>query len=57
MLLCQVVETPLDSGEEAKKLVLKAVEMNVTRDIAKCEEYMEEALRMIRKTGGEYPTE
>ena len=22
-----------------------------------CEQYMEEALRMIRKTGGEYPTE
>jgi len=22
-----------------------------------CEKYMEEALRMIRKTGGEYPTE
>ena len=22
-----------------------------------CERYMEEALRMIRKTGGEYPTE
>ena len=25
--------------------------------IALCEQYMEEALRMIRKTGGEYPTE
>ena len=25
--------------------------------IALCEKYMEEALRMIRKTGGEYPTE
>ena len=24
---------------------------------ALCEKYMEEALRMIRKTGGEYPTE
>ena len=23
----------------------------------KCEQYMEEALRMIRKTAGEYPTE
>ena len=35
----------------------KAVEMRVTGDTAKCEEYLEEALRMIRKTGGEYPTE
>ena len=26
-------------------------------NIALCEKYMEEALRMIRKTGGEYPTE
>ena len=35
----------------------KAVEMRVMGDTAKCEEYLEEALRMIRKTGGEYPTE
>ena len=42
---------------ESQAMRDKAVEMNVTRDIAKCEEYMEEALRMIRKTGGEYPTE
>ena len=27
--MCPDVETPLDYGEEAKKLVLKAVEMNV----------------------------
>jgi hypothetical protein len=27
------------------------------QNIALCEKYMEEALRMIRKTGGEYPTE
>jgi len=25
--------------------------------VEKCEEYVEEALRMIRKTDGEYPTE
>ena len=42
---------------ESQAMRDKAVEMNVTRDIAQCEEYMEEALRMIRKTGGEYPTE
>ena len=35
----------------------KAVEMRVTGDTAKCEEYLAEALRMIKKTGGEYPTE
>ena len=35
----------------------KAVEMRVTGDTATCEEYLEEALRMIRKTDGEYPTE
>jgi hypothetical protein len=29
----------------------------MTGDTEKCEEYMEEALRMIRKTDGEYPTE
>ena len=27
------------------------------QNVALCEKYMEEALRMIRKTGGEYPTE
>jgi len=31
-----------------------AKKMNTVRQ---CETYMEEALRMIRKTGGEYPTE
>ena len=35
----------------------RAVEQNVQRNVEKCEEYMEEALRMIRKTDGEYPTE
>jgi hypothetical protein len=29
----------------------------VQRNVEKCEEYLEEALRMIRKTNGEYPTE
>jgi len=42
---------------ESQKWRDKAVEMNVGRDIEKCEEYLEEALRMIRKSGGEYPTE
>ena len=27
------------------------------QNVALCEKYMEEALRMIRRTGGEYPTE
>ena len=35
----------------------RAVEQNVQRDVAKCEEYLEEALRMIRKKNGQYPTE
>ena len=35
----------------------RAVEQNVQHNVEKCEEYLEEALRMIRKTNGEYPTE
>ena len=35
----------------------KAVEQKVTGDTAKCEEYMAEAIRMLKKTAGEYPTE
>jgi hypothetical protein len=42
---------------ESQEWRRKAVEMNVIRDVEKCEEYMKEALRMIKKTGGEYPTE
>ena len=42
---------------ESKAMQSKAIGERVTGDWAKCEEYMEEALRMIRKTGGEYPTE
>ena len=30
---------------------------NKFHNVALCEKYMEEALRMIRKTAGEYPTE
>ena len=35
----------------------KAVSEKTQGNVDKCEEYFEEALRMIRKTGGEYPTE
>ena len=35
----------------------KAVEMRVTGNTDKCEEYLLEAIRMLKKTGGEYPTE
>ena len=42
---------------ESQQWRAKAVEANVQRDVEKCEEYLEEALRMIRKTDGEYPTE
>jgi hypothetical protein len=42
---------------ESKAMQSKAIGERVTGDTDKCEEYMEEALRMIRKTGGEYPTE
>jgi hypothetical protein len=34
-----------------------AISAKVQGDWAQCEIYMEEALRMIRKTDGEYPTE
>ena len=35
----------------------KGVEMRVTGDTTKCEEYLLEAIRMLKKTNGEYPTE
>ena len=35
----------------------KAVEMRVTGNTTKCEEYLLEAIRMLKKVGGEYPTE
>ena len=35
----------------------KAVEMRVTGNTTKCEEYLLEAMRMLKKTNGEYPTE
>ena len=43
--------------QESKAMQSRAIGERVTGDTEKCEEYMEEALRMIRKTGGEYPTE
>jgi hypothetical protein len=42
---------------ESQQWRAKGVEQNVQRNVEKCEEYVEEALRMIRKTDGEYPTE
>tara|TARA_S200000501_G_scaffold351973_1_gene370394 strand:- start:574 stop:858 length:285 start_codon:yes stop_codon:yes gene_type:complete len=42
---------------ESKAMQSRAIGERVTGDTDKCEEYMEEALRMIRKTDGEYPTE
>ena len=35
----------------------KGVEMRVTGNTTKCEEYLLEAIRMLKKTNGEYPTE
>jgi hypothetical protein len=43
--------------DESQQWRNRAVEQNVQRNVEKCEEYLEEALRMIRKTNGEYPTE
>ena len=42
---------------DSKATQQKAVEARVTGDWEACETLMEEALRMIRKTDGEYPTE
>ena len=39
---------------ESQAMYMKAINKH---NYWKCEQYMEEALRMIRKTGGEYPTE
>ena len=35
----------------------KGVEMRVTGNTTKCEEHLLEAIRMLKKTNGEYPTE
>jgi len=35
----------------------KGVQMRVTGNTTKCEEYLMEAIRMLKKTDGEYPTE
>jgi len=43
--------------EQSKEMQSKAIGAKVTGKTAECETLMEEALRMIRKTDGEYPTE
>ena len=43
--------------EDSKAVQSKAVGAKVTGKTEECETLMEEALRMIRKTDGEYPTE
>ena len=43
--------------EDSKEMQSKAVGAKVTGKTDECETLMEEALRMIRKTDGEYPTE
>ena len=43
--------------EQSKEMQSKAIGAKVTGKTEECETLMEEALRMIRKTGGEYPTE
>tara|TARA_B100000519_G_scaffold185227_1_gene180209 strand:+ start:125 stop:412 length:288 start_codon:yes stop_codon:yes gene_type:complete len=43
--------------EQSKIVQQQAVAKRVTGKTAECETLMEEALRMIRKTDGEYPTE
>ena len=42
---------------ESKATQAEAMASNVQGDWEKCEELMAEALRMIKKTAGEYPTE
>ena len=48
-------DAPLWNESKAKQA--EAMAANVQGDWAKCEELMAEALRMIKKTSGEYPTE
>ena len=43
--------------EQSQAMRDKAIQEKVQGNWAQCEIYMEEALRMIRKTDGEYPTE
>ena len=43
--------------EQSKAMQVKAMQQRVIGNHAECEDLMEEALRMIRKTDGEYPTE
>ena len=42
---------------ESKATQAEAMAANVQGDWERCEELMVEALRMIKKTAGEYPTE
>ena len=42
---------------ESKAMQSKAIGAKVTGKTEECETLMEEALRMIRKTDGKYPTE
>jgi hypothetical protein len=43
--------------EDSKQVQSQAIGAKVTGKTEECETLMEEALRMIRKTDGEYPTE
>ena len=43
--------------EQSKQTQSEAMGKKVTGKTEECETLMEEALRMIRKSGGEYPTE
>ena len=47
----------LVTNQGDKRVQLKKMKAINKHNYWKCEQYMEEALRMIRKTGGEYPTE
>ncbi len=43
--------------EQSKQTQSEAMGKKITGKTEECETLMEEALRMIRKSGGEYPTE
>ena len=45
-----------DAPLHAKSIIMADLARKAT-SVWKCENFMEEALRMIRKTDGEYPTE
>ena len=51
-----MIDKRTDAPLHAQSIIMADLAKKAT-SVWKCENFMEEALRMIRKTDGEYPTE